>query len=291
MNEELMNRPQVVGSQARGKGSDGQDPERRRRLRLNGFLRELVREEGRVEAAELLGVNYRTLVRAEESGKITGRMSDALERLLGSGDGPDADRMRERVDGLEEGLEQLKSSTVELAKEMRGSLEEIRAVVAEMADAQDRGEDGDGHVDGEGTDRFQMGTTPPVAGLRGNKPVMERLLDPEVVTEEPAEDDAEVYGAAWPLVEEWREIRTGHPHEGRNLSWLVAEERLLTLELAILEDHGLTLPPETQPLRGFGRKGQTNWRMTALRDTRRALARRKRLRWVRRVLTLGAWWK
>ena len=38
-----------------------------------------------MEAAELLGVNYRTLVRAEESGKITGRMSDALERLLGNG--------------------------------------------------------------------------------------------------------------------------------------------------------------------------------------------------------------
>ena len=51
------------------------------------------------------------------------------------------------------------------------------------------------------------------------------------------------------------------------------KERLLTLELAMLEDHGLTLPPETQPLRGFGRKGQTNWRTTALRDTRRALGK------------------
>ena len=86
MNEELMNEvDRWSGAQdATAKGSDGQDLERRRRLRLNGFLRELVREEGRVEAAELLGVNYRTLVRAEESGKITGRMSDALERLLGS---------------------------------------------------------------------------------------------------------------------------------------------------------------------------------------------------------------
>ena len=66
---------------------------------------------------------------------------------------------------------------------------------------------------------------------------------------------------------------------------------MLTLELAMLEDHGLTLPPETQPLRGFGRKGQTNWRRTALLDTRRVLARRKVLRWVRRILTLGIWWK
>ena len=117
MYEELMNRSQMVGSQTHGKGSDGRDLERRRRLRLNGFLRELVREEGRVEAAELLGVNYRTLVRAEESGKITGRMSDALERLLGSGDGPEAERLLERVDGLEEGLEQLKAGMDELATE------------------------------------------------------------------------------------------------------------------------------------------------------------------------------
>ena len=291
MNEELMNEAKMASVRTDGDGSDRRDLDRRRRLRLNGFLRELVREEGRVEAAELLGVNYRTLVRAEESGKITGRMSDALERLLGNADDPEAERLRERVDGLEEGLDQLKSGMDELATELRGNLEEIRAAVAEMVDAQDRGEDDDGHVDGEGLGRFENGTTPPVAGLHSQRPVKERLLDPEVVTEEPAEDDAVVYGATWPLVEEWRELRAGHPHEGRSLSWLVTEERLLTLELAMLEDHGLTLPPETQPLRGFGRKGQTNWRLTALRDTRRALGRRKRLRWVRRVLTLGIWWK
>ena len=59
----------------------------------------------------------------------------------------------------------------------------------------------------------------------------------------------------------------------------------------MLEEHWLTLPPETQPLRGFGRKGQTNWRRTALYDTKLALRRRKLLRWVRRALTLGLWRK
>ena len=138
-----------------------------------------------------------------------------------------------------------------------------------------------------------MGPAPPLRwrGCAAQKPVNERLLDPDVVTEEPAEDDAQNYGAAWRLVEEWRELRAGHPHQGKSLSWLVTAERLLMLELAMLEDHGLTLPPETQPLRGFGRKGQTNWRRTALLDTRRVLARRKVLRWVRRILTLGIWWK
>ena len=291
MNEGRMNETQAVGTQADGDGGDDRNREQLRRLRLNGFLRELVREEGRMEAAELLGVNYRTLVRAEESGRITGRMSDALERLLGTGDDPEAERLRERVDALEEGLEQLKEGVEELATELRGGLEEIRAAVAEKNDAREQDEDHARRQDGEGTGRIGTSTAPPVVGLRARKPVAERLLDPEVVTEESAEDDVEVYGDAWPLVEEWRGLRAGHPHQGRSLSWLVTEERLLTLELAMLEDHGLTLPPETQPLRGFGRKGQTNWRRTALQDTRQALGRRKMLRWVRRICTLGLWWR
>ena len=103
-------------------GSDVPDVEKLRRLRLSGFLRELVREEGRMEAAELLGVNYRTLVKAEESGELTGRMNDALERLLGTGEDPEAVRLRERMTALESGMEAL-------TKEMRDGLDEIRAVV------------------------------------------------------------------------------------------------------------------------------------------------------------------
>ena len=76
---------------ATGHASDGMDAEQRR---LRGVLRELVRAEGRMAAAELLGVNYKTLARAETSGVITRRMRDALERLLGTGDDPDVARLR-----------------------------------------------------------------------------------------------------------------------------------------------------------------------------------------------------
>ena len=92
-------------------------------------------------------------------------------------------------------------------------------------------------------------------------------------------------------MEEWRRLRDGHPFQGKSLSWLVTQERILVLELAMLEEHGLTLPPEKQPLRGFGRRGQTSWRHTALNDTREALQKRRMLRWIRRVLTLGLWRK
>ena len=246
----------------------GLDAERLRRLRLIGFLRELVRQEGRMAAAELLGVNYKTLVRAEESGRITGRVGDALERLMGAGSDSESD-LRERVGALERRVEAL-------AKELRNGLERMR--VEALSGGNDPTQDEDGAF-------------PPVAGLRSARSSPERRPDPEVVTERPADGDAEVYGEAWPLVAEWRRLRHGHPHLGKSLSWLTAEERLLSLELAMLERHGLTLPPETQPLRGFGRGGQTGWRRTALADTRRALARRRLLRWVRRVCTLGLWWR
>ena len=70
-----------------------------------------------------------------------------------------------------------------------------------------------------------------------------------------------------------------------------AEVRIRELEVAMLEEYGLTLPPETEPLRGLWRRSQLNWRREALHDLRRAKARRELLRWVRRVLTLGLWWK
>ena len=290
--EDRVDEAQVAGDEVGD--DDGVDVELLRRARLSAMLRELVRREGRMEAAELLGVNYKTLVRAEESGELTGRMSDALERFLGPADDREVTRLRERMDGLEaemralrrelrEGLSRLRAPSAGRARG-RAAGGDVEAMVEDEAQAQDGKPD-------DGAGRSETGAAPPVAGLRPRKPFTERRLDPEIVTVEPADDDPEVYGDAWPLVEEWRGLRAGHPNRGRSLSWLTTEERLLTLELAMLEKHGLTLPPEKQPLRGFGRKGQTSWRRTALGDTRRALRRRKLLRWVRRCLTLGLWRK
>ena len=75
---------------------------------------------------------------------------------------------------------------------------------------------------------------------------------PDLVTREQAEDDEEIFGDVYPLVVEWRELREAHPDEGKGLEWLTTRERLLTVELALLEEHGMTLPPEKQPLRGLG---------------------------------------
>ena len=52
------------------------------KLRLRALLRDLVREEGRMEAAELLGVNYKTLVKDHR----VGRPVQAHERRVGAAD-------------------------------------------------------------------------------------------------------------------------------------------------------------------------------------------------------------
>ena len=276
-----------------GNGNGSVDAERLRRLRLSEFLRDLVRQEGKMEAAELLGVNHKTLTRAEESGEITGRMGDALELLLRRADDAEVARLRETVGALEErvaalegGMETPPAADVEGG----GASSQVEGGDEDGTQAQAQGgkhEEGAG----DGAGRSETEAAPPVVELRSKKRAALRRLDPEVVTEEPADDDAEVYGDAWPLVEEWRRLRADHPHQGKSLSWLTMEERLLTLELAMLEEHGLTLPPETQALRGFGRKGQINHRWKALADTRVALRKRKLLRWVRTVLTLWLWRK
>ena len=56
----------------------------------------------------------------------------------------------------------------------------------------------------------------------------------------------------------------GHPARGKGLEWVSTRQRILALEVAMLEDHGLTLPPETEPLRGLDRGAQLNWRLKAL---------------------------
>ena len=296
------------------KGAGGRDAGAERRERLHGFLCELVAREGRMEAAGLLGVNYRTLVNAEESGELTGRMSDALERLLltwdgglGAGDSdaepepetePDGGLAR-RVEALEVGLD-------DLAHELRSGLEAVRAAVAgagqgDSAVTQGKPEAalaGGGHQGAPVSSQSQSPATalpatspPPVPGLGQRRPARLRWRDPEMVTREPDDDDPEVYGDAWPLVQEWRKIKDRHPVRGSSLSWLEEHERLLTVELAMLEEHGLTLPPQKQPVKGLERRDHTRWRWKALYRTQVALHRRKMLRWVRRILTVGLWRK
>ena len=98
-----MDEREVDGTQAGdGSGAAGVDVERLREVKLMGFLRELDRQEGRMATAALLGVNYKTVARALDEDRVTGRMASALELLLGAGSDTEMERLRRQVRQLAE---------------------------------------------------------------------------------------------------------------------------------------------------------------------------------------------
>ncbi len=258
-------------------------------LRLMALLDEQVRDKGARRAAEDLGVDHRTLASSLESGTLSRRMRVALDRALLSGEGSPAREQRERndqlagrLDGVEErvgGLEQ------DVSKGLSAVQGEVRQLRTEQEQSVRRVE--------ERLDRVESGggssglAAPDGPGRRSPRQPQRQF--PDLVTLDPTADDAAVFGAAWPLVREWRELKGTHPDRGQGLEWLRAEERFLTVELALLEEHGLTLPPETYPLRGLDRSGQVNWRRKALESTQRARKRREWLLRLRRAVTLRIW--
>ena len=273
-------------------GEKSKSVEDMQHVRLMALLQELEREHGRKGAADLLGLDHRTLSASLDEGVLSRRVKSALEEALQEGIGSAADRQRERNAGLEKRLEALEGVVEEQGQEMRAGRraveDAVRALRVETARALRRLEEG--MAQPQTTGAAQGAAAPPGAAQSMGRTTLRREF-PDLVTREPAADDAEVFGGAWSLIVEWRELKDTHPSRGRGLSWLVAEERRLVVELALLEEHGLTLPPQTYPLRGLDRAGQTSWRKTALYDTRQARARREHLRWVRRVCSLGLWWQ
>ena len=101
-------------------------------------------------------------------------------------------------------------------------------------------------------------------------------------------DEEHAFGPAAPLVVEWRELRTGGEASGGRVDRAWASVRRWELEVAMLGDYGLTLPPQTEPLDASRKEDHVRWRKEALAV---ALAKAKRLRWLRRVLTLGLRWR
>ena len=209
-------------------GSREPDAGAEREQRLMALLLDIVADKGRIQAAELLGVNYKTLKRVLESGRLTPLVRDALERFQLPHDGAGAAIRPERVGALERRIDRIEGRLTALAGERR---------------AGHRGPDASG--DGAVASRMVARPTPPprtsepsaaepaaVAGMRSRAPAALRRPFPEVVTAEPGDDDAEVYGEAWPLVEEWRWLQAGHPTHGRGVRWLETEARILVLELA-----------------------------------------------------------
>ena len=91
-------------------------------------------------------------------------------------------------------------------------------------------------------------------------------------------------------MEEWRRLNKER-EVGTKLTQAKTRERIMELEIAMLAEYKLTLPPGSSPLDDFTRGAELDWRERALENIQRERAQRALLRWVRRVCTLGLWWK
>ena len=221
------------------------------------------------------------LWRSEGAGEMSPRLIEALERLLLERAAADG----ERVKALEERVKELAQVVAVGSGSGNGGdvdgvvVEALREEFAQNIQRLER------RV--ERLESTRGGGNAP-GGAKAERARSQRRY-PDVVAWQPADDDEPVYGAAWRMVDEWRGLWAGHSPTGRGLAWVSARERILELEVAMLEEHGLTLPQETAPLRGLDRGEQLNWRVRELAGVRRKRARLELLRWARRALTLGLW--
>ena len=259
--------------------------------RLVALLRDLVGDSRKMKTAASLGVSYRTLDRALETGVLLPRIRDALKRRMLEEGGEAGLRHRARVEALEQRAVALEERVTALEQAREGVEESTRTAVGELARRVE---------DGAATVETLAGRLARVERWQGSEHRRGPTADGEgghvisagrgVVTVEPQPDEAQSYGAGMPLVEEWRSL-VGGRGEGSKAEQALRRERVMELEIALIGEHELTLPPNTEPLHPSERERYLGWRRRELADLRSERRRRVALRWLRRVLTLGLWWR
>ena len=264
---------------ADGAGDDADQP-------LLDLLDALVNDRGPTGAAEALGVNYRTVTRCRQSRRVSQLMRQVLAEFRDSqGDGGDGPGVVTGDSAEEDQGETAGHRAAQLERENRElretveaqavELEALRRQVAELG--QQAGEDHAVH----GGQGLPEQWRPP-----RRRPGMP---DAGVVTLEEQLDEAHAFGPAAELVAEWRRLRVGGNQPARRVERAQASVRRWELEVEMLRDFQLTLPPETDPLDESRRKDHVRWRREALAEAHRELSRAKRARLLRRLLTLGLW--
>ena len=279
----------------------GQEAEHPVDARLRVYLRRLVDAQGRMKAAAELRVNYKTLARGlDEPGPLTvwlraallvKALEDGVTALAEVGQEPgDAGQDESRPSGnagelageVREATEALRVLTTAVEQHQEEQGERLAALEARLAAVELQPQAAEAApVIGAPRIDLRAPAAAPAGGEHGTV---------HVVTEQAGPGDEDAYGAAWPLVAEWRAVHAGHAPQGRGVDWLRDEERLRELEIALISEHELALPPERYRWDGFARRAQLRWRERTLRRVRGERRRAQWRRWLRRLLTLGIWW-
>ncbi len=250
-----------------------------RHLRLLALLRDLVESNGRVKAAEILGVSYRTLARAANAGRLTRRMADALENHLLREVGPSGKEWDSRAAELEQRVEALGREVSGMNESLRSEMEALRTDVADALESEERR-----------TAAFESkrAAAPLETELDLPSP-LPRAMQEKMVVLASDQGDEQLFGPAAPLVREWRAAREVFRATEERLPRVEAELRLLEIEIELIGTYGLTLPPADYPWDKFDLEDEK-----LRRERRMAVAhvvRRRALvsKFLRRVCTLGIW--
>ena len=163
-------------------------------LRLTALLHQLVGKLGHKGAARTLGLDHRTVATSVREG-LSRRVRDALERALVDRDGDARDRLEEEFGEFRERFETL-------AQELRDGLSAVRGQVETLGQQQAgrmrriEGRLARVEVPGDGQQEASGAGRPSGAASAA------RRRYPGLVTVDPADDDAEVFGEVWPLVDQ-----------------------------------------------------------------------------------------
>ena len=265
--------------------------------RLRVYLGRLVEAQGRMKAADTLNVNYKTVARGlDDKGPLTNwlraallvkALEDRLTALAPAGEDTEdagaevpAGGIGELAREVRDAAEALRSLTTAVEQQGTEHGERLAGLEERLTAVEARPQEGETAEAAPviGAPRIAIGKQAPSAG---GQPA-----PAHVVTEEAGPGDEDAYGAAWPLVAEWRAVHARHPPEGTGVAWLRDEERLRELEIALIGEHALALPPERFRWDAVTRRAQLHWRERTLARVR---GERRRAQWRRRLLTLGIW--
>ena len=296
----------VVGANGVGSAPGGGEAAGDRAGRLGGLLQDLLRTHGRRRTAELLDLSERTLQRvehAEAGAPLSEQFLRALEDYEASQHGSAAlspltplsplsmetaaelANLRRRLDRLEHALPENIGNLPGTVDRLQASVERLEQQVAALSRG---GDDGDTVASIQSVGKATRAT--------GIKTVDSPLRQyPELVTTEAEPGERRFYGRAMPAISAWRRARARRGQASATLNTLGkldrlrADERLLELELELVREHGLTLPPADRPWDGLRRQTELRVTREALRRVRHDRRRAQAVHWLLRLLTLGLW--
>ena len=207
------------------------------------------------------------------------RDARGVEVEVGDGDDVSTDS---QVEALGKRAAELEEENLELRELVEAQSVQLEALQGQVSRLEDE-EHSAGDAERVGVDEVDGQRPPP---SRGAGPP-----NAGVVALETQRDEEDAFGPAAALVAEWRLLRNPAARLGSRVERAWTAVRRWELEVELLRDFRVTLPPETEPLDDSRRADHIRWRLEALAEASRELAMAKRIRVLRRLLTLGLWWR